>query len=353
MKTIGKKIFLIFIVSLLLGAVISFRDIDFCLYLYNTYKFQEIQPAIMNYLIYILYSIILIFCLLLINLEWPGKRSKREAILFTISLCITLFMYYLANFITHHALYEGYYKIYMIEQFHRDYHKINYMAVRSVYILIIVYMGALIYKLNTKKIETEQSLEKLKSESLQSRLDVLSNQINPHFFFNALNSLYSLIKEDKKDDSLSYLSNLSNIFRYIMRSESGSLVKLNEELAFLDEYKYLLSVKYGDKLFINCNIDPVYLEYCIPGITLMPVIGNVAKHNEISNKNHMVININVVNDCLVVTNKIKRKIEQVKSEGIGLKNLNNRYKILMDKEITVKEDESEFSVTLPLLKEKQ
>jgi LytS/YehU family sensor histidine kinase len=289
----------------------------------------------------------------MINLGWKKEWSRHEAILFTVSLCLTLILYYITNFIEHRAVYEGYYKTYMIEQLPRDYHKINYMAVRSVYILLIVYMGALIYKLNTKKVETEKTLEKLKSESLQSRLDALSNQINPHFFFNALNSLHSLILEDKKEDSLSYLSNLSNIFRYIMRSESGSLVKLKEELAFLEEYKYLLSVKYGDKLFIESNIDPVYLEHKIPGITLMPVIGNVAKHNEISSKNHMVINISAVDGCLVVTNKIKRKIEPVKSEGIGLKNLNNRYKILMNKEIIVKEDGGEFSVILPLLEEKQ
>lgn len=348
-----KKIFLLLIISFLLGAVLSAKDISMSLSLYESYELNEIQPVIINNIVYIAYSIILIFCLLFINTEWKGKGNKQEAILFIVSLFTALLLYSLANIFTYQDVSEKYFQMYMTKQHHAPHRKIDFLAVRSVYILFIVYIGILIYKLYRKKVETEKTLEKLKTESLQSKLTALSNQINPHFFFNALNSLHSLIIEDKKESSLAYLTTLSNVFRYILRSETKNLVSLKDELAFLAEYKYMLDIKYGNKLTVDCNIEDEKMNYRIPVLSLLPILENVIKHNEISNANHMVVNITVLEDSITIANKIKKRIDPVPSDGTGLVNLNNRYKLLVNKEIIIKQDGEIFSVCLPLIKEQK
>lgn len=95
-----------------------------------------------------------------------------------------------------------------------------------------IYTFSRIYILAARKEEVERNYEKLKNESLQSQIDALYNQINPHFFFNALNSLHALIVEGQNQKSLAYLSNLSNVFRYILQSEKKELVALKDELSF-------------------------------------------------------------------------------------------------------------------------
>jgi LytS/YehU family sensor histidine kinase len=112
-----------------------------------------------------------------------------------------------------------------------------------------------------------------------------------------------------------------------------------------------MSVKYGNKLIFDCSIEEKYLSYKLPVLTLLPIIENVTKHNEISSTNPMVIHMSIDDDNLIIMNKIKKKIDPVLSEGIGLKNLNNRFKILINKEIKIKMTHEEFYVYLPLTRE--
>lgn len=351
MKLGTKKILYMLLVSLMLGTIVSFKDISLCLDLYNSFEAIEIRPFVLNTISNVLYSILLIFSLLWINLEWVISKNKGKTVLFIVSLLTTVLFFYLADLFMHQDIPEEYLRMFRSGHLHEPGHKINFLAIRSFYVLFIVYIGGMIYKLYMNKIDVEKSLEKLKSESLQSKLTALNNQINPHFFFNALNSLYSLIMEDKKESSLSYVSNLSNVFRYILRSETKAVISLKEELLFLGEYKSLMAVKYGDKLAFDCRIEEKYLTYRLPVLTLLPLIENVTKHNEISSSNPMVIHISTDDDRLIIKNKIKKKIDPVSSEGIGLANLNNRFKILTKKEIKIKIIQEEFHVYLPLILE--
>ena len=120
-----------------------------------------------------------------------------------------------------------------------------------------IYTFSRIYILAARKEEVERNYEKLKNESLQSQIDALYNQINPHFFFNALNSLHALIVEGQNQKSLAYLSNLSNVFRYILQSEKKELVALKDELSFLETYRFMLSVKYEEKLTFDRSTQPI------------------------------------------------------------------------------------------------
>lgn len=190
-----------------------------------------------------------------------------------------------------------------------------------------------IYILAARKEEVERNYEKLKNESLQSQIDALYNQINPHFFFNALNSLHALIVEGQNQKSLAYLSNLSNVFRYILQSEKKELVALKDELSFLETYRFMLSVKYEEKLTFDIQINPAYMSCQLPVLSLLPLIENVIKHNEISARNPMRLSIYSTHEpSLVILNRKQPKLDEVEKVGIGLKNLDNRFALLVKKE---------------------
>jgi len=207
------------------------------------------------------------------------------------------------------------------------------------------------YYLTVAQRETEKEMEKLRSENLQSRVEALSNQINPHFFFNSLNGLTALVAAKRNDETLEYVAKLSNIFRYILQSEKKGLVKLEEELAFLDAYRYLLEVRYSGKISFCITVKEPELTWQLPVLSLLPLIENVVKHNIIDSEHKMKVYISVLDSGeLSVTNPIYKKYHVEGSNGIGLSNLSARYKLLMGIDMDVREDESYFTVILPLKK---
>lgn len=193
--------------------------------------------------------------------------------------------------------------------------------------------------------------ERLKTESLQAQYDMLTAQVNPHFFFNSLNSLAALVREHKQDASLKYINKLSDIFRYVLNSGMRGLVTVNEELEFLKAYQYLLEIRFENKLFFKVNIPESYLNNRLPGLSLQPLIENVIKHNVISEQNPLTVHLFITEDeFLAVANPIQERyvISEEKS-GIGLLNLNNRYQLLLSKEIIVEKKDHLFCVKLPLV----
>lgn len=234
---------------------------------------------------------------------------------------------------------------------HRQYyhHEPNEAWCQKAFILsLVIFTLAQLYAAVVRKQELEKEYERLKNESLQSKLLALNNQINPHFFFNTLNSLYSLINEDRKERSLQYVENLSLVFRYILQSDKRETVTLQDELNFLDTYYDMLAVKYGGKLTFDINIPEEARQYRIPVLSILPLIENVIKHNEISSRNPMQIRLYMSQGSLVVENPKHEKLDAVERVGIGLKNLDNRFQLLFSKSIIVDNGEATFSVSLPL-----
>ncbi len=208
-----------------------------------------------------------------------------------------------------------------------------------------------IYYLTVIQQETKKEMERLKTENLQSRVDALSNQINPHFFFNSLNGLTALVADNRNEETLEYVNKLSGIFRYILQSEKKGLVKLADELNFLDAYRYLIEVRYSGKISFIINVEEGDLLLQLPVLSLLPLIENVVKHNIIDSEHIMSIDISVSeNKELIVTNPVYRKHYAGESHGIGLCNLSTRYKLLMGTDIKIVDDNNSFTVILPLKK---
>jgi sensor histidine kinase YesM len=214
--------------------------------------------------------------------------------------------------------------------------------------LVPVLIGQ-VYYLTVVQQETKKEMERLKTENLQSRVDALSNQINPHFFFNSLNGLTALVADNRNEETLEYVNKLSGIFRYILQSEKKGLVKLEDELDFLNAYRYLIEVRYEGKISFEIHVNESDLQLQLPVLSLLPLIENVVKHNIIDSEHKMNVNISVSdNKELRITNAVYRKFKMEESHGIGLSNLSTRYKLLMGTDIKIEENENYFSVVLPL-----
>ncbi|MEZ4901934.1 MAG: histidine kinase [Spirosomataceae bacterium] len=201
--------------------------------------------------------------------------------------------------------------------------------------------------------ETEQKStvllenENLKLENLTIQLNSLKNQLNPHFLFNSLNTLSWLINENK-EKSQQYLQKLSQVLRYSLQIQAQSVVPLKEELMLLDSYIFLLAIRFGDNLKMTKELSEVS-RFNIPPLSLQLLVENAIKHNIISSAQPMYLHISIDKDkqTLSVSNSLHPKPNSA-GTGIGLANLNERFRILTNRSIEIQQDEA-FTVILPLI----
>ena len=207
-----------------------------------------------------------------------------------------------------------------------------------------------VYVLNSKQQAVVMENERLKNENLTTRYNMLVGQINPHFFFNSLNSLAMLVREKHDEKALTYIDQLSYTFRYIIQNGQSTLMTLDEELKFVEAYSYLFKIRYADKLFFDIDIEEKYRTWTLPALSLQPLIGNAVKHNTITRSKPFHISIRTENGWLVVANPKVPKLEPEPSTGIGLENLRNRWHLITGRDIEIIDTDKEFVVRMPLHK---
>jgi sensor histidine kinase YesM len=218
--------------------------------------------------------------------------------------------------------------------------------------IICAFVGHVSF-LNSEQIRKEQEIEQLKTENLQSRYDALTNQINPHFFFNSLNGLTSLIRKKNEENALEYVNKMSDVFRYVLQSDKKGLVTLGEEMEFVKAFFYMMEIRFANKLVFKIDVAKEMNDLKLPVLSLLPLIDNVVVHNTIDSEHKMEVNICLNKEMeLSVSNPVFPKLSALDTNGTGLKNLENRFLLLMNKQIRVKNDGARFTVYLPLKKEK-
>ena len=228
---------------------------------------------------------------------------------------------------------------------------LDWMAVYKYLVVIIVtLLYGRIYGMLLQQQSIQIENEHLRTENLQTRYNMLLGQISPHFFFNSLNSLSMLVREQNEEKALAYIDQLSYTFRYIIQNGQNTLSTLEEEMAFARAYGELFKVRYADKLFFDIDIDPSLGEWALPALTLQPLIGNAVKHNTITRKLPLHISIRTEGTTLVVSNRKAPKIEAEPSTGIGLENLRNRWLLITGQSFDIIDTDTEFTVLLPLQK---
>lgn len=205
-----------------------------------------------------------------------------------------------------------------------------------------------VYFFNQKFKEKELEAEKLKTSTISARYEVLNNQINPHFLFNNLNTLSTLIKiNPEKADA--FLQKLSDIYRYVLKNGEEELVLLKDELNFLNDYIQLLEIRFGKALNINIDIDPGLQNTMIPPTVLQLLLENVVKHNFFTEKQPIEVSVKGKGSQISVTNTLQKKDSLETSFGIGLKNISERYGFF-EKDIQVDTNaQDNFKVVVPVI----
>ncbi|MFD2572019.1 sensor histidine kinase [Spirosoma soli] len=190
--------------------------------------------------------------------------------------------------------------------------------------------------------------QELKKVNLQSQLESLKTQINPHFLFNNLNSLSSLITSDA-GQAERFLDELSSVYRYLLQQNTRDLCPLTDEIQFIQAYFHLLKTRYTDGIFLETNVEARYMAYLLPPLTLQVLFENAIKHNVISAKRPLTIKLYTREGSLYVENNIQKKKNTVQSSQIGLQNIMMKYKLLEHPPVEVHEDDQMFLVRVPLI----
>lgn len=226
------------------------------------------------------------------------------------------------------------------------------VILKSCFMLTVVILYSRIYSLIYREQQISLENEILRNENLTTKYNMLVSQINPHFLFNSLSSLSMLVREKDDERALKYIDQLSYTFRYISQNGANStFVTLREEIKFAEAYSYLFKIRYADKITFDFDIAKEYLDYELPSISLQPLIGNTVKHNAISSKKPFRVHIYTEDGYLVVKNKKLPMLEPSTGTGVGLSNLNSRYQLLLNREIDIINNDQEFIVRLPLVKQ--
>lgn len=190
--------------------------------------------------------------------------------------------------------------------------------------------------------------EYLKRENLNARLSLLQEQVSPHFFFNSLGTLRSMISDAAPR---LFIQRLSDVYRYLLNNKMADLVTLEAELDFSLAYLHILKERFEDALQFDINIRDQWYPRKLPPMTLQMLIENAVKHNAVDIETPLKICIETTGDgnWLVVVNTLRRRSSMEESVGTGLNNIRERYRLLAGKEIAVEESDQEFKVCVPLI----
>jgi sensor histidine kinase YesM len=204
--------------------------------------------------------------------------------------------------------------------------------------------------LNQERIYNISRVEQLNIAKAQAELEALKNQIDPHFIFNSLNTLSYLITRDPMSARL-YNDTLARVYRYILSNREKDLVLLKEEIEFISNYFYLIKIRFREAVHMMIEIEDLSAEdFLIPPISMQALVENAIKHNDFTDKTPLEINVYITSNFVVVRNLVNPKSYAPPSSGIGLVNLDNRYKMITKRNIVVENNPRNFSVKLPILK---
>lgn len=218
--------------------------------------------------------------------------------------------------------------------------------VNVICVLFVTHVYETVFMVKEQQSEQVRSAQLLKAKA-EAELEALKNQIDPHFMFNSLNSLSYLIDADPAR-ARQFTEHLAEVFRYILMQKERTLVMVEDELAFVGHYLILLQLRFGSALEIMQHV-PDAGSALIPPISAFVALENAVKHNEISTRVPLRIDLTVRDGALVIQNKLQPKRSLHPSSGIGLKNLDERFFIITGKRITIENDGKHFTVRMPLI----
>ncbi|WP_343488135.1 histidine kinase [Allomuricauda sp. d1] len=216
--------------------------------------------------------------------------------------------------------------------------------------IAVIFFNMFYYAMNHHDV-LEKRLEDLQKDMMASQYASLKKQISPHFLFNSLNTLTSLMYEDR-DLASDFVTRLASSYRYILDNREQDLVSLDKELGFLDAFVFMMNVRHKDAVIIKTDINPSTKKYLVPTLSLQMLVENALKHNLYSKEKSLQITISSIqNDALVIKNNLQKRQLKEETTQLGLKNIKKRYAFYTNKQVLIREEVDYFEVIIPLLHE--
>lgn len=336
-----------FSLSLWLSATISLL-VHFSSFLDEFMQVQNQQLPINIFLLNIFLEFFITFFIafILFNLNYlilqPLQVAKKMG---TFRIVISLVISYLIVLFLSDFLFQIKRQLHLNELSHGTQ---NIYFFRDIFIVLVVFVSVLIIRVIFKNQQNQLEIQQLKIENLSRQFESLKGQLSPHFLFNSLTALKTLIG-DSPAIAEKYTEHLSLVLRYTLQASEKRLVTLSDEISFLESYFFLVQMRYNKNILLELNVDKIWMDFFIPPLSLQILTENAIRHNEISKKNLLKISIVASEKQISVTNTINPKITPEPGTGIGLSNLANQYRLLSGKEINISKLNNSFCVTIPLL----
>ncbi len=337
-----KNIIIVFVIGIVIFVIAQL--------LYGDFKFDSVNQFAIHFGIMQLYSFVLGYSNLtffgyLEKREWKeNERIKRILIGVLGSGVITVVGLFFLNMVTD-VIVNGQ----TFEQFIDGEQLVNYQFGLWITLTIVVVFHFIYFytKYQKKKVKESQIVAKTESAKFES----LKNQLDPHFLFNSLNVLTSLIDENPRQAE-KFTTKLSKVYRYVLEHKDKDLIPLEDELRFAKSYMELLKMRFEEGISFNIPERVSNPELKIVPLSLQLLLENAVKHNVITSKNPLEINIYEEDGYLIVTNNINLKSSLEKSTKVGLKNIDQRYSLITNAKVEISNKNKLFKVRLPLLTQK-
>lgn len=224
------------------------------------------------------------------------------------------------------------------------------IEVRGLLINLICYTVLHLLQQNYENRHMIIQLEQMKNDNLAAQYELLKQQINPHFLFNSLNTLKSMVENGEKE-AVGFIIKLSNFYRHTLESRKLDLIKVSEEMEIVDSFLFLQKARFGDGFVFENNLDAEASATLIPPFTLQLLIENCLKHNIVSEERPLHITLFNHNNELILENPIQLKAGDHHSLGVGLENIRLRYRHLTEKKVMIMDDTITFKTKLPIIYE--
>jgi sensor histidine kinase YesM len=311
----------------------------------------KLDSSLLNELLYyIIYGIVLstinsvYFDFINQKFNWDSfstLKKYRIILGFVGSVFVTLFGIFFIRF-TIKVVIEGL----SFDYFIKNENKTHYL-ISLIITIIVSLIFHLIYFYKAYQ-ENKVKEQKIIAGTASAQFESLKNQIDPHFLFNSLNVLSSLIEENP-ESAQKFTTSLSKVYRYVLEQKDKELVSVAEELKFAKTYMNLLKMRFENSITFEIPEGFDNEEAKVVPLSLQLLLENCIKHNVVSEAKPLHVKISIENGQLVITNNLQKKEVLQDRKGVGLQNIVNRYGILTKRKVLIEENEKEFKVFLPIL----
>lgn len=279
---------------------------------------------------------------------WSEATTKRAVISIISILLANIILVYFCNYMNFVVFQKA---ATTEEYFTGKYNYINWFTI-NIALLISAFLHAKGFMEELKKTSKKEVVEqKLIAKSANAQFESLKNQLDPHFLFNSLNVLSSLIDENPRQ-AQKFTASMSKIYRYVLEQKDKELVTVEDELEFAKTYCELLKTRFEDSVDFVFDVKKEdYKRFVVP-LSLQLLLENCIKHNFATSSKPLIIKIYSENDTLCIENNLQVREQIKESSGIGLSNIVQRYSLLTKKNVFIEKSEDYFKVKLPVLSAK-